>query len=216
MTVETATYIPDLNSANPGIGDSKGEGDDHLRLIKAVVKATFPSFSGACTTTHTIINNLAGGLFPTGVSVGVGTASPAYKLDVSQSGGAGTDVDVARLFASASSTAGARLLFGTAANGTLCASILGKTLTASTGYLSFETSGAARAYAVDAGFRVLTLSGGIMLGTTATVGTSGQNVIAMQNGVAPGSYAGGGQLYVEAGVLKYRGSSGTVTLIAAA
>jgi hypothetical protein len=49
------------------------------------------------------------------------------------------------------------------------------------------------------------------------VGTSGQGVIAMKSGVAPStSPAGGGQLYVEAGALKYRGSSGTVTVLGAA
>ena len=36
----------------------------------------------------------------------------------------------------------------------------------------------------------------------------------MQNGTAPtASLAGGGIMYVEAGALKYRGSSGTVTTI---
>lgn len=48
-------------------------------------------------------------------------------------------------------------------------------------------------------------------------GTSAIGVIAIGNGTAPStSPAGMGQLYVEAGALKYRGSSGTVTTIAAA
>ena len=48
-----------------------------------------------------------------------------------------------------------------------------------------------------------------------TFGTAAANVLAMANGTAPtSSPAGGGQLYVEAGALKYRGSSGTVTTIA--
>jgi hypothetical protein len=48
-----------------------------------------------------------------------------------------------------------------------------------------------------------------------TFGTSAVGVIGIANGTAPGSSpAGGGQLYVEAGALKYRGSSGTVTTIA--
>lgn len=52
---------------------------------------------------------------------------------------------------------------------------------------------------------------------TATIGTSGVGVFAIANGTAPTtSPAGVGQLYVEAGVLKYRGSSGTVTTIAPA
>ena len=48
-------------------------------------------------------------------------------------------------------------------------------------------------------------------------GTSAVGVIAIGNGTAPStSPAGLGQLYVEGGALKYRGSSGTVTTIAAA
>ena len=62
MTIETATYLSDLNSANPGASDAKAEGDDHMRLIKATVKATFPNFSGPVTATHTAINKIASGL----------------------------------------------------------------------------------------------------------------------------------------------------------
>lgn len=56
------------------------------------------------------------------------------------------------------------------------------------------------------------------IGVNATsFGTSAAGVIGIANGTAPGSSpAGMGQLYVEAGALKYRGSGGTVTTIAAA
>lgn len=46
MTVESATYINDLNSAYPAFGDVKAEGDDHIRLIKAVLKASLPNIAG--------------------------------------------------------------------------------------------------------------------------------------------------------------------------
>lgn len=50
-----------------------------------------------------------------------------------------------------------------------------------------------------------------------TFGTSSKFVLAIANGVAPTtSPAGCGQLYVESGALKFRGSSGTVTTIAIA
>lgn len=57
---------------------------------------------------------------------------------------------------------------------------------------------------------------GANLGIFATAwGTSAVNVIAIGNGNPPSSSPSGmGQLYVEAGALKYRGSSGTVTTIA--
>lgn len=60
MTVETATYISDLNASNPGATDLKAEGDDHLRLIKSTVKATFPNVTAAVTPTHTEMNYLVG------------------------------------------------------------------------------------------------------------------------------------------------------------
>jgi hypothetical protein len=48
-----------------------------------------------------------------------------------------------------------------------------------------------------------------------TFGTSAAKVIGIADGTAPStSPAGMGQLYVEAGALKYRGSSGTITTIA--
>jgi len=46
MTVETATYLNSLSSANPGSTDQIPEGDDHLRLIKVVLKSTFPGRGG--------------------------------------------------------------------------------------------------------------------------------------------------------------------------
>lgn len=50
MTIETATFLTDLNAANPGVNDAKSEGDDHLRLIKQVLKNTFPSQTTAVIT----------------------------------------------------------------------------------------------------------------------------------------------------------------------
>lgn len=46
MGLESATYIEDLNVANPADGDGKSQGDDHLRLIKAAIKTTFPGLGG--------------------------------------------------------------------------------------------------------------------------------------------------------------------------
>jgi hypothetical protein len=57
-------------------------------------------------------------------------------------------------------------------------------------------------------------SGNVGIGVS-TFGTSAQTVLGLANATAPStSPAGMGQLYVEAGALKYRGSSGTVTTIA--
>lgn len=43
MGLEVATYVNDLVTSNPiGASDPKSAGDDHLRLIKTVLKNTFP------------------------------------------------------------------------------------------------------------------------------------------------------------------------------
>lgn len=59
MGLETATYISSLNASNPTATDLKSEGDDHLRLIKSTIKASFPNISGAMTATHTALNYAA-------------------------------------------------------------------------------------------------------------------------------------------------------------
>lgn len=49
MGLESATYIQDLVDTNPTGSDQKAQGDDHIRLIKAVLKATFPTATEALT-----------------------------------------------------------------------------------------------------------------------------------------------------------------------
>ena len=60
MTVESATYIADLNVSNPANTDQKSEGDDHIRLIKSVVKTTLPNLDGAVSATDTELSMLSG------------------------------------------------------------------------------------------------------------------------------------------------------------
>lgn len=45
MGLEAATYVGDLVSSNPTATDLRAQGDDHLRLIKATLLATFPNAS---------------------------------------------------------------------------------------------------------------------------------------------------------------------------
>jgi hypothetical protein len=61
----------------------------------------------------------------------------------------------------------------------------------------------------------LDASGNLLVGL-ATAGTTAAKTIQIANGTAPTANVTGGQLYVEAGVLKYRGSSGTITTLGAA
>ena len=58
MALETANFIDGLVATNPAATDPLAQADDHLRLIKAAIKASFPSITGAVTLTHTQINAL--------------------------------------------------------------------------------------------------------------------------------------------------------------
>jgi hypothetical protein len=57
MPLETASYIHQLDAANPLGSDPIASGDDHLRLVKATVKATFPNITGPVTVTQDDINS---------------------------------------------------------------------------------------------------------------------------------------------------------------
>lgn len=56
MPVETATYISDLNASNPPATDGLAQADEHLRLIKSTIKATFPNIDAPVTVTEDALN----------------------------------------------------------------------------------------------------------------------------------------------------------------
>ena len=58
MALESASFINQLIATNPDGTDPKGQGDDHLRLIKKVLKDSFPLFTGALTGTNAQYNAL--------------------------------------------------------------------------------------------------------------------------------------------------------------
>lgn len=60
MGLESGTYISDLVATNPLSSDLSSTGDDHIRLLKSLIKATFPNISGAVTPTHTELNYVDG------------------------------------------------------------------------------------------------------------------------------------------------------------
>jgi hypothetical protein len=60
MALETGTYISDLVVTNPTSTDPKSQGDDQIRLVKSVLKNTYPNVSGAVTPTHTELNYVDG------------------------------------------------------------------------------------------------------------------------------------------------------------
>lgn len=58
MGLETAVYVNGLVVTNPAAGDPAGEGDDHIRLLKSVLRNTFPNLSGPITLTETEVNGI--------------------------------------------------------------------------------------------------------------------------------------------------------------
>lgn len=60
MALESGTYISDLVNTNPAASDNVSQADDHIRLIKSTILATFPNISGAMTATHATLNGLDG------------------------------------------------------------------------------------------------------------------------------------------------------------
>ena len=58
MPIETASYIHQLDETYPPGNSPMREGDDHIRLLKRVVKETFPSVQGAVNLSHTDMNGL--------------------------------------------------------------------------------------------------------------------------------------------------------------
>lgn len=53
MALESGTYLDDLVSTNPTASDNVSQGDNHLRLIKSVLKNSFPSVDAAVNAIHT-------------------------------------------------------------------------------------------------------------------------------------------------------------------
>tara|TARA_B110000093_G_scaffold176334_1_gene211749 strand:+ start:1187 stop:2188 length:1002 start_codon:yes stop_codon:yes gene_type:complete len=76
----SSTYINGLVGTNPTTADPLSEGDNHLRLIKDVLKRTFPSVTGAVTVSNNQINN---GIADTSTATNVATPSTLVKRDTS-------------------------------------------------------------------------------------------------------------------------------------
>ena len=60
MALETASFINSLVVTNPAATDPIAQSDDHIRLLKTTIKASFPGITGAVNATHTELNTLDG------------------------------------------------------------------------------------------------------------------------------------------------------------
>jgi hypothetical protein len=74
MALETATFINQLNPANPSPTDLIGQGDDHIRLLKSVLQETFPNITGAVTLDQDELNGVLAAIAGAGVPTGAITA----------------------------------------------------------------------------------------------------------------------------------------------
>lgn len=143
-------------------------------------------------------------------NVGVGTASPVLPLQINVYGGLDGNSNQLMIRGNTYYSGGLKYL----------ATGYGAEISLNTvnGSITFLTapSGAADAAMTQTERMRLDNVGNLGLGVSA-FGTSAAKVLGLANATAPTtSPAGMGQLYVESGALKYRGSSGTVTTVAPA
>lgn len=87
MALESSTYISGLVVTNPTSSDNVGDGDNHIRLLKSTIRATFPNITGALTATHTAID---GAVTATTGATSANTASKIVARDASGNFSAGT------------------------------------------------------------------------------------------------------------------------------
>ena len=80
MPLESASFISQLNPSYPAATDPLEQGDDHLRLIKSVLQAAFPTLNAAITSTPAQLNALF--VMPVGVITmyGAGSAPTGWGL----------------------------------------------------------------------------------------------------------------------------------------
>ena len=85
MALETATYISQLTATNPTTSDSVAQGDDHLRMLKTVLKTQFSGLSGTTAISSSEAElNILDGVTSTAAELNIldGVTSTAAELNI--------------------------------------------------------------------------------------------------------------------------------------
>lgn len=201
-TTSTSGASADTNPAFVAIGSSTSQGSIALGSVGYRV-AGGSAYGGIDTVVSgtTILHTSSTGLSVTGTLSATGTGAWLSNTSAGTSNKYTSLANtVGLMYYGVESSAGASIISGTAAYSGVIAAANG---------LNLSGNGTSSQATLDP-------AGNLGLGV-ASFGTSAAKVIGIANGTAPSSSpAGMGQLYVEGGALKFRGSSGTVTVIAPA
>lgn len=83
MGLETATYIHQLDPSNPvGGEDPKGQGDDHIRMMKDCMLNTLPNVEGPVSASHTELSYCTGVTSPIQTQLDTKAAAAAFASGV--------------------------------------------------------------------------------------------------------------------------------------
>ena len=85
MALETASYISQLTATNPTTSDSVAQGDDHLRMLKTVLKTQFSGLTGTTAVSSSEAElNILDGVTSTAAELNIldGVTSTAAELNI--------------------------------------------------------------------------------------------------------------------------------------
>lgn len=85
MPLESGDFISDLVETNPPGTDNVSQGDDHLRLIKHVLKTQFPNLTCAVTATCEDLNNAGKSTMPKVTTYTSVAAAQTHTFEVGRS-----------------------------------------------------------------------------------------------------------------------------------
>jgi len=231
MTLDTSGRLG-VGTATPGVALDVTAATGQIRLTSSTgTSHVFGSYENTGGTLRVGVDSSTGGVLSSGTAayggviattgaqvLSFGTnATERARIDTSGNVGIGTSSPSAKLHVVGT------LINSTSVGGTGDSGIefdsgyrLGMNEVSVRSWTVKATGGNLQFFSGDSNGAHCFMSKNVGVGVTA-FGTSAATVIGIANGTAPSSSpAGMGQLYVESGALKFRGSSGTVTTIAAA